>query len=243
MSESSVITIQRCLTILSRRLAPHPFLHVFLSLSLLFPPPFFRFHSLPPRGSQSDACRVDSVRPDCFDFNACDLEACPCVFVHFVWGVALMRLLVLKQLSNCSKELLMRLLPSFAESQQSCWTDCPLTAPGMDITWIIVRAAIDLRIWYCFSTEHYSSGVLCNLTQCGCTCMTIVHNLCIVCNCGIKGCLFEKFIPCWEFGFLNMIHRGHASSEKAAHLSWRHKLLHWIHFVEFAHRHWGKCEF
>ncbi|CAM4633160.1 unnamed protein product [Leuciscus chuanchicus] len=31
-----------------------------------------------PLGSQSDADGVDSVRPDCFDFNACDLEVCLC---------------------------------------------------------------------------------------------------------------------------------------------------------------------
>lgn len=76
LSESSVITIQRCLTILSRCLAPHPSCLSLAPFSFLFHS--FVFSPSLPR-DQSDAYGVDSVRPDCFNFNACDLEMCPCV--------------------------------------------------------------------------------------------------------------------------------------------------------------------
>lgn len=132
------------------------------------------------------------------------------------------------------------LMPFITESQQSFWTGCPLTAPGLDNSCIIARVAIDLGIWYCISVEHSSSGALCSLTH-GCTCMSAVHNLCIACNYTVIN-LKNSFLV-WESDFLNIIHRGHTSSEKAAHHCWRHKLLHWVHFMESAHRHWGKYEF
>lgn len=225
--------------LVSCNLVSTPFLNAMAaSHSLLFSPPFFCFLHLPPQGSQSDAGGVDRVHPDCFDFDARDLEVCVCPSQLRRSADVPSRIEAIIELLH-GGSLWCRL--SLAESQRSCWTGCPLTAPGPDITCLIAIAAIELGIWYCISVEHCSIGVFCSLTQCGCTCMIIVHNLCIACNYAVIY-LKSSFLV-WEFDFLNFIHRGHASSEKAAHHSWRHELLHWVYFMESAHRHWGKCEF